>query len=105
MLSELIEALRALDPTVPVEDTVDPANVARCVCVSQYMAASFYADDANVLDVPKVQIDVYTTSILDALPDQICELLADWHLPYTLEDRGYDADTNRIRTILQAEVI
>jgi len=105
MLSELIDAIRALEEGLTVSDTVDPANVARCVCVSQYMAASFYGDDANILDVPKVQIDVYTVSILDTLPDQICALLADWHLPYTLEDRGYDADTNRIRTILQTEVI
>ena len=107
MLQELIEAIAALEEAgVPVYQTVGPADTLRLVVVTPYAAASFYGDDANLLDVPKVQIDVYTPDLTDTLPDTVMGLLQSWHLPYTVEDlQGYEPETNRLRTILQAEVI
>ena len=104
MLSELIEAIEAI--TGSPADTVGAPDKGRCAVVSPYTAASFYGDDANLLDVPKAQIDIYTPDQDDGLPEEIMELLQAWHLCYTVEDlRSYDPETNRLRTILQTEVI
>ena len=107
MLQELIEAIAALEETgVPVFQVVGPADTLRMVVISPYNASSIYGDDANLLDVPKAQLDIYTPDLADTLPEAVMGLLQDWHLPYTVEElRIYEPETNRLRTILQAEVI
>ena len=103
MLSELLEALEALTGS-PV-DTIAPPDTPRCCAAHGYTAASFYGDDANILDIPRVQIDVYTQDPADDLPEQVAALLQAWHLPYTIELlREYESETNRLRTIYQTEV-
>lgn len=103
MLSELLEALEAL--TGCPADTIAPPDTPRCCAAHAYAAASFYGDDANILDIPRVQIDVYTQDPADELPEQVAALLQAWHLPYTIELlREYDEETNRLRSIFQAEV-
>ena len=103
MLQELIDALSALSGH-PV-DAVAPSDKTRFIVCAPYMASSVYGDDANVLDIPRVQIDVYTPTPDDDLIEQVEELLQSWHLPYSVEDYGYDQETNRFRTILQLDVI
>ena len=68
--------------------------------------SSAYADDLNILDVPKIQLDLWTQTYEDTLPDQVTEVLRTWRLPYRVEAlMTYDEETNRLRTIVQAEVL
>ena len=104
MLGELLDALEALTG-VPA-DTIASPDTPRFAVASAYRASSVYGDDANILDIPKVQIDVYAQDTADDLLDQITALLQLWHLPYTVEALNvYDEETNRLRSIIQAEVI
>lgn len=104
MLTELLEALEELTG-VPA-DVIAPPDTPRFAVASAYGASSVYGDDANLLDIPKVQIDVYTQDTADELPDEVMALLQSWHLPYTVEALNvYDEETNRLRSIIQAEVI
>lgn len=102
MLTELLEALKELTG-VPA-DVIAPPDTPRFAVASAYGASSVYGDDANLLDVPRVQIDVYTQDPADELPDEVMELLQSWHLPYTVEALNvYDEETNRLRCIIQTD--
>ena len=103
-MQELYNALSALSGR-PV-DAVAPSGVERFIVAAQYGASSAYGADANVLDIPRVQIDIYTPDPEDPLPDRVMSLLQAWHMPYTVIGRNiYEEDRNVLRTILQLEVI
>lgn len=103
MWQELIDAIEAITGTPA--DTVALPGTARCAVIHAYAGQSIYGEDANIFDVPRAQIDIYTPTLSDDLIEQICALLQSWHLPYEIMDQGYDDDTNRMRTILQLDVL
>lgn len=68
-------------------------------------ATSSYGDDRNVLDMPRVQIDIITRSRDDTIVDDVCAALWLMDLTYTVQSEGYDPDYNAYRTILQLVVV
>lgn len=77
----------------------------RYVVWHRYGGNSTYGDNRNVLDAPKVQIDIVTQSAQDPLVDDVMAALWSMDLPYSIESEGYDPDYNAQRTILQLVVI
>lgn len=83
-----------------------PQGVTRCIVAHTYAGRSFYGDDANVLDIQKAQLDILTQDISDTLSDDVCGVLREARLPYSVEAwKSYDDDWAAIRTILQLELI
>ena len=81
-----------------------PSDKNRYVVWHRYGAHSHFGDNRNVLNVPKVQIDIVSNIDGDFLVDDICAALWTMGLSYSIESEGYDPDYNAYRTILQLEV-
>ena len=81
-----------------------PQNVKRYVVWHKYGRHSHVGDNRNVLNIPKVQIDIVTPIKNDFLCDDISAALWAMDLSYSIESDGYDPDYNAFRTILQLEV-
>lgn len=82
-----------------------PQGAKRYVVWHRYGASSSFGDDRNVLDIPKVQIDIITNVEHDILVDEICAALWTMDLTYSIQSEGYDPDYNAYRTILQLAVV
>ena len=82
-----------------------PQGAQRYVAWHRYGANSSFGDDHNVLDLPKVQIDIVTNIKDDFLVDDVCASLWMANLPYSVQSEGYDPDYNAYRTILQLVVM
>lgn len=105
MLTQLLQALETATGLVPYPFAGAP-DEPRQIVYSVYSVSSAYADDLNILDVPKIQLDLWTQTDEDTLPDQVTEVLRTWRLPYSIETlMMYDDETNRLRTIVQTEVL
>lgn len=87
-----------------VHELAAPKGASRYAVWHRYGGSSTYGDNRNVLDVPKVQIDIVTQSALDPLVDDVCAALWGMDLPYSIESEGYDPEYNAQRTILQMVV-
>lgn len=101
-LQNLIDLLRTVCPEF--YDTAAPRGLTRYGVAHAYGAQSEYADDANILDFPRVQIDLYFQDPADTLPGDVCETLRAWGVPYAVMDRVYEDDRALFRVILQTEV-
>lgn len=101
--ASLINLLRTVIPEF--YDTAAPAGLTRFGVAAVYGAESHYGDDANVLDFPRVQIDLYFQDPADSLPGDVCETLRAWSWPYSVQDRVWDDDRALFRVILQTEVL
>lgn len=82
-----------------------PQGAKRYVVWHRYGASSSFGDDRNVLDLPKVQIDIITNVEHDMLVDEICAALWEMDLTYSIQSEGYDLEYNAYRTILQLAVV
>lgn len=82
-----------------------PPGSRRCVKYHSYGANHQYGDDHNVLDLPRVQLDILIDRADDPLPEDVAALLQSLYLPYTEISRGYDPEYNCIRVIYQLEVV
>lgn len=105
MLTELLQALKTATGLEPFPFAGAPDEPKQIV-YTMYSVGSWYGDDANILDIPKCQLDLWTQTADDQLPDQVMSVLQSWRLPYTVETyMMYDDETNRLRTIVQFEVL
>lgn len=102
-LPEFDAALKAVCPST--YELGAPKGELRYVVWHRYGAQSSYGDDHNVVDLPKVQIDIVTQQEHDTLADDICAALWLACLPYSVQSEGYDPEYNAYRTILQLVVI
>ena len=82
-----------------------PQGAKRYVVLHRYGASSSFGDDRNVLDIPKVQLDIVTNVQHDILVDEICAALWTMDLTYSIQSEGYDPEYNAYRTILQLAVV
>jgi hypothetical protein len=82
-----------------------PQGAKRYVVWHRYGASSSFGDDRNVLDIPKVQLDIITNVEHDMLVDEICAALWEMDLTYSIQSEGYDPEYNAYRTILQLAVV
>lgn len=102
-MQQFEDALKTVCPeTYPL---AAPPGCRRGVIYHTYGANHQYGDDHNVLDLPKVQLDVLMDSAADTLPEDVAQLLQSLYLPYTEISRGYDPEYNCIRVIYQLEVV
>ena len=81
-----------------------PQGMKRFVVWHRYGRRSYYGDNRNVLDLPKVQIEIVSNIDGDYLVEDVCAALWAMDLPYSVESEGYDPEYNAYRTILQTEV-
>lgn len=102
-LREFETALKAACPDT--YELAAPKGLSRYVVWHRYGRQSTFGDDANAVDLPKVQIDIVTQQTDDMLVDDVCAALWLACLPYSVESEGYDPDYNAYRTILQLVVI
>ena len=82
-----------------------PAGKLRDVVWHRYGRHHLHGDNRNVLDIPKVQLDIVTNLKVDFLVDDVCAALWKMGLAYSVQSEGYDQDYNAFRTILQVEVV
>ena len=88
-----------------VYELAAPQGAKRYVAWHRYGASSSFGDDRNMLDIPKVQLDIITNIHPDTLVDEICAALWMMDLTYSIQSEGYDPDYNAYRTILQLAVV
>ena len=102
-LQQFDAALKAACPET--YEIAAPKASKRHVVWHKYGSTSHFGDNHNVLDLPKVQIDIITNIKDDTLVDDICCELWLLDLPYTIESEGYDDEYAAFRTILQLVVV
>lgn len=101
-LQDLDSALKAVCPAT--YELAAPAKATRAVVWHCYGAAHLLADDCTVVDVPKVQIDVFYQELGDELVESVKDALRELNLPYEVQDDSYDDEYALRRCILQLEV-
>ena len=87
-----------------VYELAAPQDKKRFVVWHTYGRHSHHGDNRNVLNIPKVQVDIVTNREDDFLVDDIFSALWMMGLSYSIQSEGYDPDYNAYRTILQLEV-
>lgn len=102
-LPEFDAALRTAVPNV--YELAAPKGLLRYVVWHRYGRQPTIGDDSNLVDLPKVQIDIVTNLHNDCLEDDVCEILWMHGIPYSVVSEGYDPEFNAYRTILQLVVI
>ena len=102
-LSDFHNSLKSYIPET--YELTAPVNVRRYVVWHIYGRHPLYGDNRNVMDVPKVQIDIFTDQYPDTLADDVTAALFLLGLSYSIQSEGYDHDYNAYRTILQLEVV
>lgn len=101
--ASLFEALQRIHPDT--YDRAAPHGLTRFAVLRRYAATPLWADDRNLMDFPRCQLDVWTQSPDDDLPGLFAEFLSALDLPYELEDESWDDELNLYRTIFQMEVV
>ena len=102
-LQEFDAALKEELPGLAYE-LAAPKGLTRYVVWHRYGASSAHGDNRNVLDAPKVQMDIVTNQAKDSLADDVTAALWLMGLPYSIQSEGYDPEYNAYRTILQLAV-
>lgn len=82
-----------------------PKGVPRFVVWHTYGYTHMYGDDGNLVDLPKIQLDIVTNRKNDSLAGDICYALYQHCIAYSVQSEGYDPDYNAYRMILQLVVI
>ena len=88
-----------------VFETAAPAGETRFIVHHCYGTTPVYADDTNIWEFPRVQLDIYTRDPDDELPGQVKQLLRAWATTWSVQYMGWDDETGLYRVILQLEVL
>ena len=97
---ESVQAGSQIDLMVCVPD----GRAIRAVVWNCYGAAHLIADDCTVLDVPKVQIDIFYQDLADSLAEDVKGVLRTLYLPYEVQEDSYDDEYALRRCIILLEV-
>lgn len=105
--SELETALR--EATENVFQNAAPASYTEYIVWAVYGYTQLIGDDAVVMSVPRVQIDVYSqedgAELEGGFFEDVRGVLDGLALPYAVPEVGYDPDAAAMRMILQLDVI
>lgn len=82
-----------------------PANATRCIVWNVYGYSHVIGDDGCLVQIPKVQLDVFNQSSFDPLFTDVQAYLTALHIPYSVQDIAYDPDYELLRMIIQLELI
>ena len=99
----LIDAVAAVCPET--YELAAPRGLNRFVVWSEYNRDVIHADDHRVLQLPKLQLDLYWQTSGDTLLDDVSDVLDELYLPYDLQDIFYDPDYERRRAVIQVTVV
>lgn len=101
-LQDLEAALKDVCPET--YELMAPAGATRAVVWHSYGASHLSADDSTLLDVPKVQLDIFYQDLADYLVEDVKDVLRSLYLPYEVQDDSYDDEYALRRCIIQLEV-
>lgn len=101
--ASLLKALKAAAGGAAY-DRAAPAGATRYIVGHTYGANSVRGGDRNLLNLPRVQLDVYAQTPDDSLFTAVCDLLDALDQPYEIVDTIYDDDLALFRWIFQTEV-
>nr|DAL91782.1 MAG TPA: Protein of unknown function (DUF806) [Caudoviricetes sp.] len=101
-LQDLDAALKAVCPET--YELAAPSGATRAVVWQCYGAAHLIGDDCTAVDIPKVQIDIFYQELNDSLVEMVKAVLCELHLPYEVQNDGYDDTYALRRCILEVEV-
>ena len=88
-----------------VYELAAPKGLMEYIVWHTYGRQSSFGDDHNSVDLPKVQIDIFSQKRDSILADDVSAALWALNLPYSVVSDGYDPDYNAYRTILQLVVV
>lgn len=101
-LQELDTALKAVCPNT--YELAAPAGATRAIVWNCYGAAHLIGGDCTVVDIHKVQLDIFYQALDDTLAEDVKAALRELYLPYEVQDDGYDDEYALRRCILLLEV-
>ena len=97
-LSELEALLKGVCPDT-YRDAA-PEGLNRCVIWGQDGAAALYGDDATVLTIPHIGVDIYTQDYDDDLPERIVDALNNAGQPVSVSGPEYlDKELSIVTTL------
>lgn len=102
-LSEFEALLKTV--TDAVFERQAPEGLTRCIVWHRYNLTPIVGDDSRVLELPRVQLDLYWQQRLDTLLDDVTALLSYYRLPFDLQDITWDDERMLSRAILQLTVV
>lgn len=102
ILQDLDTALKAVCPET--YELAAPNGATRAVVWHCYGASHLIGGDCTVVDIPKVQLDIFYQALDDTLVEDVKAALRELYLPYEVQDDSYDDEYALRRCILQLEV-
>ena len=82
-----------------------PAGITRYIAWHRYNLTPIHGDDMHVLDLDRVQLDVYWQREPDTLLGDLTAVLNYWHIPYNVEDITWEDERQLHRAIIQLTVV
>lgn len=82
-----------------------PAGLTRYIVWHRYNLQPIHGDDIRVLELDRVQLDVYYQRSTDTLLDDLLAILRYWRLPFDMQDITWDDERQLHRAILQLTAV
>lgn len=103
-LSELEALLKTVAPDA-VYHYGAPPETPRCIVWAEYGTVDLVGDDVAQIQIPLVQIDVFTQTEGDSLADDVLAVLARGGQYCSVIGVEYDDEIMSLRTILQLQLV
>ena len=102
-LSELERVLKLA--TEHVYEREAPAGVTRYIAWHRYNLTPIHGDDHRVINLDRVQLDVFWQREPDTLFGDVLAVLDHWNLPYDVQDITWEDERQLHRAIIQLTVV
>ncbi len=102
-LPELETALKTVCPDV--YELAAPPGLSQYVVYQAYGFETVFGDDCNMIDAPKVQIDILWQSLPNSLMPSVLDKLRSLSQPFTVVGLGYDDEYAAMRCTLELVVV
>lgn len=102
-LSELETILKLACPDTYEREA--PAGLTRYIVWHRYNLQPIHGDDSRVLELDRVQLDVYYQRSTDTLLDDLLAILRYWRLPFDMQDITWEDERQLHRAILQLTAV
>ncbi len=102
-LSELDQILK-----LACRDTYEreaPAGLTRFIVWHRYNLTPIHGDDSRVLELDRVQLDVYYQRPTDTLLEDVLNILKYWRVPFDIQDIIWEDERQLNRAILQLTAV
>ena len=82
-----------------------PPGLSQYVVYQAYGFETVFGDDCNMIDAPKVQIDILWQSLPNSLMPSVLDKLRSLSQPFTVVGLGYDDEYAAMRCTLELVVV